>query len=277
MILDTIDWNDIWKKDRKNTLLPSSDINEKNHWDTIAPLFKQWMEVDDYPEKLFSQIELHSDWSVLDIGCGTGTITIEVARRSKSVTALDISHQMLDILKSDAKKRNISNITYVHSPWQDIIIGTDIIPHDVVITSRSLARIGDLKESLAKINQAAIRCAYVTAWGGSERTLNRGLMEALGYEYHNTADYVYVFNILHSMGIRANVEQIHCTSRTTYPTLEDAVRNYASLLHLSSKELEITRLYLEKKLIKQDNGQYLVPDSQTVWSLIWWKNNLHFL
>ncbi|NLV27047.1 MAG: class I SAM-dependent methyltransferase [Methanomicrobiales archaeon] len=271
MILETIDWNDIWKKDRKNTLLPLSDIDEKNHWDTIAPLFKQWMEVDDYPEKLISRTQLHSDWSVLDIGCGTGTITIEAAKRSKSVTALDISNQMLDILKSDAKNRNISNITCVHSPWQDIRIGTDIMPHDIVITSRSLARIGDLRESLTKINQAAIKYAYVTAWGGSERILNRGLMEALGYTYHNIADYVYVFNILHSMGIRPNVEQINCNSRTTYPTLEDAVQNYASLLHLSSKDLEITRLYLEKTLIKQDNGMYLVPDSKPVWSLIWWK------
>ncbi len=253
--------------------MPSIDQGEEKRWDQIAPMFRTWMEVDDYPQKLLSKIQFRPEWSVLDIGCGTGVIAINAALCSKSITALDISSKMLDILKSDADEKGIENISCVHRSWEDIQVGKDLAPHDIVITSRSIARTGDLKESLIKIDQMALRYVYVTAWGGCGRSLNRGLREELGYEYHDLADYVYIFNLLHQMGIRPNVEQLECKSTIIYPSLNEAVRNYQVLFNLSPEEIPIARKYLESHLIKQSNGQYKVPDNNPIWSLIWWKKN----
>lgn len=272
MNLDNIDWNGMWNE-VQGKLNPESEPDEEKRWDRIAPLFRQWMEVDDYPVKLLFSIQLKPEWSVLDVGCGTGAIAIGAAMRAKSVTALDISSRMLEILKTEAERRTLRNITCVHRSWQDIRPGEDILPHDVVITSRSIARTGDLKESLIKIDQLARRYAYVTAWGGGERSLNRGLREALGHPYHDPVDYVYVFNILHQIGIRPNVLQLECTSRTFYPSVEDALENYRVMFNLTPAETVTAREYLRRYLIRQEDGKYLVPDSKPVWSLIWWKKD----
>ena len=237
----------------------------------MAPLFRQWMDVDDYPAKLLNRTQLNPEWSVLDIGCGSGSIAIEAAKRSRTVTALDLSDKMLDILKRDAEKSHLGNITCMHRSWESVRIGIDIAPHDVVIASRSIARTDDLRESLKKIDQASIRYAYVTAWGGGERGLQKGIRNALGQDYQDTPDFIYVFNLLCHMGIHPNVEHIECQSKTIYPTLDDVVQSYNNLFHLSLEELKVVKDFLKGYLIQRDDGQLEVPDNKPVWSLIWWK------
>ncbi|HWQ66468.1 MAG TPA: methyltransferase domain-containing protein [Methanospirillum sp.] len=262
----------MWRADQKNGPVPLSDsTTEENRWDRMAPMFRQWMEIDDYPSKLLSLTQLRPEWSVLDVGCGSGAIAIEAAKRSRTVTALDISAKMLEILKSDAAMSNLGNITCLHRSWESIRIGDDIFPHDVVIASRSIARTDDLQKSLMKIDQASIRYAYVTAWGGGERGLNKGIRDALGQEYQDTPDFIYVFNLLCQMGIHPNIEHIECQSRIIYPTLADVMHNYKALFHLSPEEVHVVEAFLKGYLIQRDDGQLEVPDNRPVWSLIWWK------
>lgn len=174
MELEEIDWDEMWRKDQKKSTVPlSGAVTEEEHWDQTALLFRQWMDTDDYPYKLLNRIPINPEWSFLDIGCGTGAIAIAAAIRARSVTVLDISSQMLGIFKKEAEKKHLVNIRYLHRSWESTLIGADIEPHDVVITSRSLSRIRDLPISLMKIDQAALRYAYVTGWGGGERRLIR--------------------------------------------------------------------------------------------------------
>jgi len=67
-------------------------------------------EKDDYPLELVSKIQLGEDDTVFDIGCGNGTITIPLAKKAKSVTALDSSMNMLEILQKKAAVEKLSNI-----------------------------------------------------------------------------------------------------------------------------------------------------------------------
>ena len=48
--------------------------------------------------------------SVLDIACGTGIVTLEIARVVKEVTALDISPRMIEVIREKAGARGINNI-----------------------------------------------------------------------------------------------------------------------------------------------------------------------
>jgi len=270
--IDDIDWEEMWRDALNNdTRSCSNALSQQERYDYIASLFKKWMEFDDYPLKVLERIRIKPEWSVLDVGCGTGAIAIPVAQMVKSVTAMDFSVQMLQILRSDAEKNHITNLQTMQHSWEDISVGMDIQPHDVVIMSRSLGSMTNIRESLYKVNQAAIHQAYITAWGGGERKMNHGIMEALGQEYHDVPDYLYVFNILAQIGIRPHIEHITCSSRVAYPSIAEALHNYQYLLHLSSSQLGIAQDFLEGYLVKRDDGWFEIPDNKPVWSLIWWE------
>ncbi len=241
-------------------------------WDKTAAQFRQWMDVDDYPLKLMQRVKLKPEWSLLDIGCGSGAVSLPAAKKVSMVTALDISGEMLKILKEDAQKEHLSNITCIHRSWTDIVVGDDIEPHDVVVASRSVGREPDIQSALEKIDSAATKYVYITVWGGGEHSHCKGVPEALGRSFRDTPDHVYIYNILHQMGIRANVEHMECRSRLIYNDLDEAMESCRiSLGPLSEKEEKKAKAYLNKTLIRLENGMLEVPDSNPVWSLMWWK------
>lgn len=272
MKMKDINWEEMWRETQCH-VNPSEPnvISEIERYDCIAPLFKEWMSIDDYPLKVLENIQLEPDWSVLDIGCGTGALSIPIAKKVRSVTGIDFSAKMLDIIRSDAEKQSITNLQTKYVSWDAVCAGVDIEPHDVVIMSRALSRTMNLSETLEKINQVTNRYAYVTAGGGGERRLNKAVMTALGLEYRNSPDYIYVFNILAQMGIQPNVKQLQCSSRVTYHDISQALQSYQLLYRLNPGQIEVVQSILEKHLVQCENGLFLAPDDKPVWTLIWWE------
>ncbi|MCI5226719.1 MAG: class I SAM-dependent methyltransferase [Candidatus Electrothrix sp. AX2] len=66
-------------------------------------------------DKIASAISLSPKSIVLDIGCGTGGLSICLARKSKHVYAVDVSQVMVDVLKSKRKSQRLRNITPLQS------------------------------------------------------------------------------------------------------------------------------------------------------------------
>ena len=65
-------------------------------------------------EKALAKLDLQSNSKVLDIGCGCGATTLEIAQivSEGAVTGLDISVPMLDKAKSEAKIQGIANVDF---------------------------------------------------------------------------------------------------------------------------------------------------------------------
>ncbi len=65
-------------------------------------------------EKALTKLDLQSNSKVLDIGCGCGATTLEIAKvvSDGAVTGLDISVPMLDKAKSEAKIQGIANVDF---------------------------------------------------------------------------------------------------------------------------------------------------------------------
>lgn len=57
---------------------------------------------------------------VLDIGCGTGAFALPLAGAGASVTALDISENMLKKLSTEAERLNLAGIEIVRECWKEI-------------------------------------------------------------------------------------------------------------------------------------------------------------
>lgn len=94
---------------------------EKNTWETFfdahAPIYednvftKNTIQEVDF---LLEELSLQPGCSILDIGCGTGRHSIELAKRGYAVTGLDLSSEMLARAASAAKNADV-HVEWIHS------------------------------------------------------------------------------------------------------------------------------------------------------------------
>lgn len=262
-----IDWNNLWNEEVKN--LPK--IQNKEAWDKIAPHFDRWMKYDDYPQKLVEKIKLNPEYSVLDIGCGNGAVTIPVAKRVNSVTVMDLSSEMIEFLMENARRENLSNINYIHSAWEKVEIDK-LGKFDIVIASRSLGGVLNIKNELKKIDDVAKKYVYITIWGVNARGFEKDVNEVIGRQFHKHPEYAYVVNILCEMGINVNVEMLDCKNHPCYADIDEALDMIKWRINdLTEEEESILRNYLSKEMIKDGNGMLQYPHDKSDWVLIWWK------
>jgi ubiquinone/menaquinone biosynthesis C-methylase UbiE len=64
----------------------------------------------DIANAITGEIRVTPDMDVLDFGCGTGLLTLHFQPLARSVTGVDSSPGMLDILKAKIRDRNLANV-----------------------------------------------------------------------------------------------------------------------------------------------------------------------
>jgi len=127
----------------------------------------------------------------------------------------------------------------------------------------------DLKEALSKINNAARKYVYLTAWIGNDIT-DREICRAVEKKYHPGPGYIYVYNLLFQMGIYADVEILNYRSAYHYSSLEEVADFTKWKLRIEGKEQEgKLKKYLSEHLNKDDSGFRM--ERNMVWALIQWK------
>ena len=92
-------------------------------WDDVAERYsrKPVANVEAYERKLdITKSRLHPTDVLLDIGCGTGSLALELAPRVAQVHALDYSAEMIRIGKRKAADAGVANITFHQSTLEDV-------------------------------------------------------------------------------------------------------------------------------------------------------------
>lgn len=77
--------------------------------------YSEWA---DFVEKCFSKYGKKPE-SVLELGCGTGSMTLELAKRGYDLTALDISEDMLSVANMRAMEAGFKNILFLRGDMTD--------------------------------------------------------------------------------------------------------------------------------------------------------------
>lgn len=67
----------------------------------------------DFIEAAFARYGKEKPSLVLDLGCGTGVITLELARRGYDMTGVDLSSEMLGAAKENAEKMGIGDVLWL--------------------------------------------------------------------------------------------------------------------------------------------------------------------
>lgn len=214
MKFEDIDFNEIYKEQKEKSSFRSKS---KEAWDKKAVSMNQRVHNSIYNEQFLKQINLDGIESLLDVGCGVGNLSLIFAKRLKEVYSLDYSTKMLEILEENAKKEKLSNIKTINKSWYDE--WNDVPNTDLVIASRSM-EVKDMKEALLKLNEKANKSVAVTyKVGGS--FVSSEILNVLGREIIKKPDYIYLVNILYSLGINASVNFIQSEGRNTIYTSKD--------------------------------------------------------
>jgi putative AdoMet-dependent methyltransferase len=101
-------------------------------------------------DKMYSALQLSGDSSILDIGCGTGGLSIELANRCKHIYSVDVSTAMISVLKKKIHEKNISNITAQAAGFLKYKHAGD--PLDAIVCNVALHHLPDFWKQIALLN-----------------------------------------------------------------------------------------------------------------------------
>ncbi|HEY1087312.1 MAG TPA: metalloregulator ArsR/SmtB family transcription factor [Archangium sp.] len=85
---------------------------------------------------------------VVDFGCGTGVLTVELARWAGHVTAIDRSGSALAKAKAEAQRQGLRNITFLEADLHALPLDSGSV--DLVVVSQSLHHVDDIERVLAE-------------------------------------------------------------------------------------------------------------------------------
>ena len=208
--------------------------------------------------------------SVLDVGAGTGRFSLSLAPLVDHIIAVEPSAAMLNFLRQDATAKELTNISFVQSTWQE---ASDNLQADIVICSHVVYPIRDIGPFLLKLQSASLQACYIYA----RATHIDALTADLWRHFHHDdrcmpPGYIHVLDVLYEMGIYANVDVVTAASSLRYPSLDVAVTEMTEQLILPDDEktrIEL-RALLKEWLVEVD-GILVPPLKKMVNAIIWWE------
>jgi SAM-dependent methyltransferase len=240
-------------------------------WDAMAEDFERQFSRSDYRRIMVDRIVVSQNETVLDVGCGPGTLALPLAHKAKWVTALDISPAMLRVAAARAKDEGLANIHFLHADWNAMAMGDDLQPHDVVVCSRALS-VQDPQKALTKLDQAATRHVYVTVRNGPDNSEHfyLELHRELGLEapQQNTRAAQYVA-LLQQLGIDAEEYPITYTDSFRYSKATDAWRILKTHVPVQTASEEAALMAFVRRNMAI-NGSFKL-DIESSWMLLSWR------
>jgi SAM-dependent methyltransferase len=204
--------------------------------------------------------------TVLDIGAGTGRWSIPIARTAKSVTALEPSAAMQDVLRENIDAAHIHNIRIVSSSWQESAVES----HDIIVCAHAMYSSPDFSSFIRKMEQWAEKTCYLALRVPPQDGIIGELSFSIYGRYHDSPNAIIAYNALYSMGIYVNVfmgNSMFCWENRSIDEAFDRAKRH---LHLESSAAydKLIRETLVRRL-NVSNESYVWPDGMRS-ALLWW-------
>jgi len=241
-------------------------------WNTLkAKWYKRGLEGSTFPSVVAPFIIGHAVGAetFLDVGAGCGSLAVPLAEAGKSVTALDPSAAMIAILQEDIKRKGLSNIKTVISPWKPGAVG----PHDAVICANVPGLLKGQEGFLREAAETARMYVFLIegADPGADKFYYRELYPLIfNRDFGPRRDYLATYDALHRMGIFANVRIVEYDFDQPFDSLDEAVEFWKEHMCIVTEEHDrVLREFLERKL-EREKGR-LVSRIHKKSAIIWWK------
>jgi SAM-dependent methyltransferase len=265
--IKNLDWNLLWQQAKRKKTWKSKNAAD---WDKKAVSFAKRTSTSIYIDRFLKLLKPRQEWSILDAGCGPGTLALPLASLVRRVTGLDFSKKMLAILKQKAAEKGLSNITICHGSWEDDWQALNIVPHDMAIASRSLA-VTDLKAALVKLSAHAREKVVITD-RVKHGPFDPDAFAAIGRPLATGPDYIYTLNLLYQMGYLPSVDYIELEKELHYPDAREAMESYLWMFRgLDDREKKLLKNYVQSVTTRNEDGSITLHRNQApVWAFISW-------
>lgn len=198
-----IDWAERWCSNRMHATLTESTLH---YWSDRAQRFKATSHPMGYARMFLERTDVRDGETIIDMGCGAGTLALPLAMQGHRVVACDYSQQMLDRLVQFAEMAGVASNVEPHCvSWAD---SWDELPvADVFIASRSLCT-RDLGSTLRDIEAHTRRRCCLTVPTYFSPRHDTAMRQAIGRTEIVPSEDVYVINLLMQMGRLPEVSYI---------------------------------------------------------------------
>ncbi|MFV0453038.1 MAG: class I SAM-dependent methyltransferase [Propioniciclava sp.] len=231
----------------------------------------------DFTQLQIDTLPLRPQDTVLDIGAGPGRLSVPIAPRVRSVTALDPFASMRDQCRIRAASAGVESIVYSDLDWFDARVGENLARHDVVLCSRTVAL-----ADLAKVSTFATRLAAVIMWADAPSIpplldrLFRGtgspaMSQGRGPDRGNS--YIQVLNTAYELGYEPSALVVPDGFRAWFPDLDTACDRLRPLRPLPDGAAAegAFRRNLEDFLTPDGNGMRFEMHTRSV--VCWWSTD----
>lgn len=263
MIIDDIDFGVLYKA---HLSLGQRRHKTAGDWDSKSDRMAMDLGgmTDPYVKEFIDKMDLTDAQTLLDVGCGPGTICLPVAHRFKAVFGLDYSLGMLQRFQEVAQQKGIHHAQCIHKAWEDD--WGDVPECDIVVVSRA-TMVQDLEQAIEKLNNKAKMRVYTTH-GVDGHFISEMILNAIGRQSQGMPNYIYAVNILQKMGYRPYVDYIDTPLNKPQPrTFEELLLSVEwSLGELNGDEQARLRHYFEEQTAKS----LPVMKTSRAWAFVWW-------
>jgi 2-polyprenyl-3-methyl-5-hydroxy-6-metoxy-1,4-benzoquinol methylase len=183
----------------------------------------------DVARAISREVALNADMEVLDFGCGTGLLTLQLAPRVRSVTGVDSSRGMLNVLAAKIAQQKVANVRTMRLDLEagDVLADT----YDLIVSNMTLHHVREIGPLLGQFHQVLSPGGYLCL---SDLDLDDGLFhgDSQGV-FHNGFDRA----ALGRAFVEAGFEDVRDTTaaEVTKPTRAGDLRRFAIFLMTGCK------------------------------------------
>ncbi len=237
------DWLVLWRelaeanaRGRQTADLSSAtDAVSTDVWRARAHIFheavqRRWAEPDSSRDFIAADLAQHPGETLLDIGAGTGAWTGYLGRYVRSVTAVDPSPAMLDVLRENIQAAGLNHVVILEGGWPEV----EVPQHDIVLCSHALYGVADFAAFVGKMTATARRRCYLLLRVPTPDSVMAQAARRVWGQPYDSPNFQVAYNALLQLGVFANVlmEDSGLWKPWTNASLDEALANIKRRLNL---------------------------------------------
>ncbi|HWQ66478.1 MAG TPA: methyltransferase domain-containing protein [Methanospirillum sp.] len=267
-------WSDKLKKNQESY----QNVHWSQRWndDQSAIRFnKHVIGMRNHSQNLVDGLLINPNYHILEIGPGTGPLTIPLSSRVEHITAIEPSPYMIKVLKENLDEHHIQDVSIIQKRWEDIDPQLDLYgPYDLVLASHSLG-MDNLKAAIQKMddvssgyvclfwffNSSFLKSAYITLWPSLH-----------GKEYNPLPKSDVIYQILLQMGIHPEFKPYVTENQYRYSSIEEAISDFSiNFGFFNRSPPHILEEFIRENSFTKNDDVHIAGTSMN--AKIWWHKN----